>query len=97
MDGFGVPVEDVAAAGEAAMRVADGVRLVDLSAPTGALAAALPGGTVAQVVPDVGRTWTAAVGTLADGLTGQARSLSDAVIAYAEAEALVAASLAGTR
>lgn len=97
MDGFEVPVEDVAAAGDAAQRVADGVRSVEVSAAARALAAALPGGAVAAVVPEVDRTWTAAVGAVADGLAGQAGSLRDAATAYAEAEALVAASLVGAR
>lgn len=90
-------VQDLVVAGEAGRSIAEGMRGVDLGAPVRALAAALPGGGVAQTATEVERTWTAAVTGLADGMVQHADAMAAAAAAYAEAETAVIGLLSGVR
>ncbi len=88
-------VQDLIDTGEAGRSIAEAVRGVDLGAPVRTLAAALPGGDVAQTAADVERTWAAAVTGLADGMAQHAESMAASAAAYAEGETTAMNALSG--
>lgn len=88
-------VQDLLDAGEAGRSIAGSMRGVDLGAPVRTLAAALPGGGVAQTAPEVERMWTAAVTGLADGMAQHGDAMTASAAVYAEAEAAAMNALSG--
>ena len=93
VDGFQVPVVALTTAGQASGAVADGVRAVDLAVPMTTLAAAMPGGAVAQACNDVAAAWSQAITTLADGMRHHSTALTDSAHTYRQVDANDAAAL----
>lgn len=93
VDGFQAPVVAMISAGEASGAVADGVGSVDIAMSITTLAAAMPGGAVAQARTDVTAAWSQAVTGLADGMRLHSAALTDSAHAYHQTDGQAADAL----